>query len=496
MRKISVGTRLYVSIMAIFLLFAIAFIVFQQVREKQYKIELLNEKLQNYNNQLADAMKYMGKTDETTLDSYVKTHSLPNLRVTIIDNEGHVTFDNLEKNYNRFTNHANRPEVIEAKMKGSGSSVERNSKTLKQEFFYSATYFNDSKITIRSALPYNNDLAKSLQTDQHFIWFALTTIIILTLVLWRFLSRLGANITKLKLFASRADHNESLETEDLIAFPDDELGEIAERIIKIYKRLQSTRQEQDKLKRQLTQNIAHELKTPVASIQGYLETILDNPHIDEETKKQFLKHSYAQSQRLTSLLQDISTLNRMDDAPEIKENIEVNISEMVEDISKETALQLEKHHMNFIINLPENIIVHGNKSLLYSVFRNLTDNAIAYAGYGTTITLDAVENNKDWSFAFYDNGIGVANEHLSRIFERFYRVDKGRSRKLGGTGLGLAIVKNAVMIHGGTIQAKNLPTGGLRFDFNIKKKITNENNTSHQRTSKRNCKTHHACHEL
>ena len=469
MRKISVGTRLYVSIMAIFLLFAIAFIVFQQVREKQYKIELLNEKLQNYNKQLADAMKYMGKTDETTLDSYVKTHSLPNLRVTIIDNEGHVTFDNLEKNYNRFTNHANRPEVIEAKKKGTGSSVERNSKTLKQEFFYSATYFNDSKITIRSALPYNNDLAKSLQTDQHFIWFALTTIIILTLVLWRFLSRLGANITKLKLFASRADHNESLETEDLIAFPDDELGEIAERIIKIYKRLQSTRQEQDKLKRQLTQNIAHELKTPVASIQGYLETILDNPHIDEETKKQFLKHSYAQSQRLTSLLQDISTLNRMDDAPEIKENVEVNISQMVEDISKETALQLEKHHMSFIINLPENIIVHGNKSLLYSVFRNLTDNAIAYAGNGTTITLDAIENNKDWSFAFYDNGIGVANEHLSRIFERFYRVDKGRSRKLGGTGLGLAIVKNAVMIHGGTIQAKNLPTGGLRFDFNIKK---------------------------
>lgn len=469
MRKISVGTRLYVSIMAIFLLFAIAFIVFQQVREKQYKIELLNEKLQNYNKQLADAMKYMGKTDETTLDSYVKTHSLPNLRVTIIDNEGHVTFDNLEKNYNRFTSHANRPEIIEAQKKGSGSSVERNSKTLKQEFFYSATYFNDSKITIRSALPYNNDLAKSLQTDQHFIWFALTTIIILTLVLWRFLSRLGANITKLKLFASRADHNESLETEDLIAFPDDELGEIAERIIKIYKRLQSTRQEQDKLKRQLTQNIAHELKTPVASIQGYLETILDNPHIDEETKKQFLKHSYAQSQRLTSLLQDISTLNRMDDAPEIKENVEVNISEMVEDIRKETALQLEKHHMSFIINLPENIIVHGNKSLLYSVFRNLTDNAIAYAGYGTTITLDAVEKNKEWSFAFYDNGIGVANEHLSRIFERFYRVDKGRSRKLGGTGLGLAIVKNAVMIHGGTIQAKNLPTGGLRFDFNIKK---------------------------
>ena len=82
-------------------------------------------------------------------------------------------------------------------------------------------------MTIRSALAYNNGLAKSLQADQHFIWFALTAIVILTLVLWRFLRRLSANITKLKLFASRADHNESLDTEDLIAFPDDELGEIA-----------------------------------------------------------------------------------------------------------------------------------------------------------------------------------------------------------------------------------------------------------------------------
>lgn len=470
MRKVSVGSKLYISILAVFLLFAVSFIVFQQVREKQYKKELLNSRLQSYNNQMADAIRYIGKKDEQTLSNYVKTHSMPNLRVTIVNDNGDVIFDNLQKDYTNFSSHAGRPEIIQAKKTGAGSSVERNSKTFKHEFFYSATYFKDEKITIRTALPYNNDLAKSLQTDQHFIWFALTAIVILTLVLWRFLRRLSANITKLRLFASRADHNESLETEDLIAFPDDELGEIAERIIKIYKRLQSTRQEQDILKRQLTQNIAHELKTPVASIQGYLETILDNPHINEETKQQFLQHSYAQSQRLTSLLQDISTLNRMDDAPDMMEYVEVNISEMVQNISKETALELHKHHMAFVNKLPKEIVIQGNQSLLYSIFRNLTDNAITYAGDGTTITLEATEQQKEWRFTFSDNGIGVPNSHLPRLFERFYRVDKGRSRKMGGTGLGLAIVKNAIMIHGGTIQVHNIETGGLQFDFNLKKK--------------------------
>ena len=113
-------------------------------------------------------------------------------------------------------------------------------------------------------------------------------------------------------------------------------------------------------------------------------------------------------------------------------------------------------------------MVKGVKSLLYSVFRNLTDNAISYAGDGTTITLNAYEKNGYWNFSFIDNGLGVSRKHLPRLFERFYRIDKGRSRKLGGTGLGLAIVKNAVLFHGGSIEvSKNIPSG-LRFDFCIK----------------------------
>lgn len=473
--RISVGTKLYMSVLSVFLVFAVAFIVFQQTREKQFKVDTLNLKLQDYNSHMDEYLRLFPDRSEQALDRYVQSHYIPHLRVTLISFNGKVMYDSELKDYSHVANHASRPEIVSALHNGAGSTVERNSKTLKGDFFYSATCFPKDSLIIRSALPYTSDLSKSLKADQHYIWFAVATMLLLTIILYRFTRRLGDNIQRLRTFASRADHGESLDTEDLVGFPSDELGEIAERIIKIYKRLQTTRQEQDILKRQLTQNIAHELKTPVASIQGYLETVLDNPNINDSMREQFLKRCYAQSQRLTSLLQDISTLNRMDDAPDMIGTEDVNISEIVANIQKETALQLQQKQMSFVNKLPNDVMVKGSPSLIYSVFRNLTDNAIAYAGTGTTITLTAqpIENideemkSPKWQFTFSDNGVGVPVEHLPRLFERFYRVDKGRSRKMGGTGLGLAIVKNAVLLHGGTIRVVNNFNGGLRFDFTL-----------------------------
>ena len=481
----SVGKKLYFSVLTVFLVFAVSFIVFQQSREKQFKINTLTLKLANYNELLMEDLLLSNsqgillsdsvdmvdsvRVAEAKLQEFVREHESKDLRVTLVKPDGRVVFDNMSKNYRHFANHAKREEIAEALKVGQGTSVERQSKTLKQDYFYVASYFPKSHLIVRTALPYNNDLAKSLQADQHYIWFAIIAIILLTIVLYRFTYRLGKNVSKLTIFAYKADHNESLEVEDLAKFPNDELGEIAERIIKMYKRVQTTRKEQDVLKRQLTQNIAHELKTPVASIQGYLETILDNPHINEQTKEQFLQRCYAQSERLTSLLHDISTLNRLDDGSDMIDFEAVDITQMVNDITRETALVRQERKMAFDNQLPERIVVKGNRSLLYSVFRNLTDNAIAYAGEGRTITLEAKEQGNKWHFIFRDNGQGVPPEHLARLFERFYRVDKGRSRKMGGTGLGLAIVKNAVLLHGGTIRVSNLPEGGLKFEFTIKK---------------------------
>lgn len=481
----SVGKKLYFSVLMVFLVFAVSFIVFQQSREKQFKINTLTLKLANYNELLmedlllstsqgillSDSVDMVDsvRVAEAKLQEFVREHESKDLRVTLVKPDGTVVFDNMSKNYRHFANHAKREEIAEALKVGQGTSVERQSKTLKQDYFYVASYFPKAQLIVRTALPYNDDLTKSLQADQHYIWFAIVAIILLTVVLYRFTYRLGKNVAKLSIFAYKADHNESLEVEDLANFPDDELGEIAERIIKMYKRVQTTRKEQDILKRQLTQNIAHELKTPVASIQGYLETILDNPHINEQTKEQFLQRCYAQSERLTSLLHDISTLNRLDDGSDMIDFEAVDITQLVADITKETALVRQERKMTFDNQLPERIVVKGNRSLLYSVFRNLTDNAIAYAGEGRTITLEAKEQGNKWHFIFRDNGQGVPPEHLARLFERFYRVDKGRSRKMGGTGLGLAIVKNAVLLHGGTIRVSNLPEGGLKFEFTIKK---------------------------
>jgi len=229
-------------------------------------------------------------------------------------------------------------------------------------------------------------------------------------------------------------------------------------------------EKEGRMRRQLTHNIAHELKTPVSSILGYTETILNHPNIDETTRLQFVERAHSQAQRLSALLQDISILNRMDYAPDVLGMERQDVSQLVADISQEVALALAAKKMKLHNCLPEDIWVIGNASLLYSIFRNLIDNAINYAGEGTTIELTAEETSSHWLFTFADNGQGIADEHLGRVFERFYRIDKGRSRQLGGTGLGLAIVKNAVLMHGGTISAQNAEPHGLVVNFSLKKK--------------------------
>jgi len=225
------------------------------------------------------------------------------------------------------------------------------------------------------------------------------------------------------------------------------------------------------LKQQLTSNIAHELKTPLASIKGYIETLMNNPGIGEEKKKYFIERAFAQSERLNLLLNDISLLNNIEDAGELFETKPVNVKNIVSDVIENQESRLSAKNIKCKLNIDNDVVVNGNDSLLSSVFQNLIENTINYAGENISIEIkNYLEDKKFYYFSYSDSGVGIPEEHLNRIFERFYRIDSGRTREMGGTGLGLSIVKNAILLHKGKITARNLLDGGIEFLFTLSKK--------------------------
>jgi len=250
-------------------------------------------------------------------------------------------------------------------------------------------------------------------------------------------------------------------------FSKNELGEIEEKIIQTFKQLEETKI----YKQQLTHNIAHELKTPVTSIRGYLETLMQQ-EMDKDQRKFFVERAYAQTLRLSSLITDISTLNNIEEASWKYETEKINIKRCIKEIESDLSFSLSENNIKIFTDVDENIEIEGVYILIYSLFKNLIDNSIEHAGRGVEIYIQttSIEPEMIW-FRYYDTGKGVSEEHLERLFERFYRVEAGRSRKSGGSGLGLSIVKNSVLLHNGSITVCNRKEGGLQFDFSLSAKM-------------------------
>ena len=423
--KISFHKQLFLMLLTFSWAIVLCFIGFQYLREKEYKSEFLNAQLQLYNRNLLVAVE-----EGEPYEEYIASHDMPfdELRISIITLTGAVIYDNTIP-LDSLDNHRGRPEVASALANGTGYNISRQSASDGLEYFYSAT--RGERVVVRTAIPYSNTLHDLLDADWSFLIVMVSITLVMSVVAYFTTRRLGKDIERVNRYEAE--------------------------------------QEQNRLKRQLTNNINHELKTPVASIQVCLETLLSGITLSDEKRQELIERCYAHNDRLRRLLNDVSLITRMEDGSALIGKEGVVINDIIDEVAKELEMLPEDERLQLHTDFSNEVIIDGNPSLIGSIFRNLTENAIAYSE-GKNIYISLLENNEQLCrIRFEDDGKGVEQKHLSHLFERFYRVDKGRSRQKGGTGLGLAIVKHAVQFHGGTISVTNRPSGGLRFDFTLRK---------------------------
>ena len=370
----------------------LCFGAYEYEREHDFRCDILQAKLQLNNHTRSDST----------------------LRLTIIDTLGRVLYDSEQHDVRSMGNHLHRKEVAEALRYGRGNDISRTSEVDGERYFYSATFFPDSGIIVRSSVAYSAPLTSSLEHHYTFLYYTLGILLLIVIV------------------------------------------------CVMHYRLARSEHEKERIKHQLTENAAHELKTPAATIEGYLETLVNHPSMGEQQRTDFIEKCYRQSIRLSHLLSDMTMLTRLDHSALSSEVTAVHPATLLHQLNEEMSPLFLQRGISIEIRVPEGITMEGDPQLIESLFRNLFDNTLAYA-QGATLFLITGEqlSAHHLSFSFADNGIGVPSEHLPHIFERFYRIDKGRSRRLGGTGLGLAIVKNIAHHYGGDVEASATKGGGL-----------------------------------
>lgn len=348
-------------------------------------------------------------------------------------------------------------------------------------YLFSKTKSSDGRVTVRTAMPYSDNVHDAIDVDTT-VWLVIIGCLLTTLlVTYYFTSILSRNVVLLKDFAYRATTGGRFTGED--KFPRNELGEISREIIKLYherlKAMELIKKERKiainaiegkvKITRQLTNNINHEIKTPVGIIRGYLESIIADPEMDTATRNRFLDRMLMNVERLTDLLNDVSTMTRLENGADMIAVEKIDMHDLVYQIESDLPANNLSGNLEFSFDIPFECNVSGNYNLIQGMICGLIRNAALHSG-GTEIGLRMIsENKRFYVFSFYDNGNGVSSEHIPHLFERFYRVDTGRSRKMGGTGLGLPIVKSTIISLGGTISVHNRSTGGLEFIFTLPK---------------------------
>ncbi|MDE6206392.1 MAG: HAMP domain-containing histidine kinase [Muribaculaceae bacterium] len=338
---------------------------------------------------------------------------------------------------------------------------------------------DDGRLVVCTALPANTDVERATLPSDGFFWVMFIAAVVATIFAFFSTRYFSRNIQILRNVAERAaSDRDFIPSQD---YPHDELGDISRQIVTMYNERSNAMQrlkrehevamhaieEKARAKRQLTNNINHELRTPIGVIKGYLDTILENPDMDEGSRNHFLKKAQDHVNRLVNLISDVSAITRLEEGGELISTEELDFHDVAFTIANDIEESGVLGTMEFHYDVPLDCKVMGNYNLLTGMLINLAKNAGAYSK-GTKCELVCTgEDAKTYTFEFRDDGTGVKEEHLPHLFERFYRVDTGRSRKAGGTGLGLPIVQNTILAHGGTISVSNGSLGGLCFTFTL-----------------------------
>ncbi len=403
------------------------------------------------------------------------------LRITLIDTEGRVFFESRlpDSLLGTLENHSSRPELMEARARGIGTST-RHSVSTDEDLLYLARYvdplpFRGSSFPnlqyIRVGLSLHEVDKAIFEIRLKIVLAAVIVLLVVGLTSFMVARKVSKPIVEisaiiLDIKAGNLDRKLPVRTKD-------EIGRLAELINEMTDKLKADIEQLKKLERIRTEflgNVSHELRTPIFSMRGFLETLLDGAIDDKTVNRKFLEKAYQHAGRLDTLLTDLIEISRIESG-EMKMSFRYfDAAGLLRQLAADVADAAEKKSQQIIVKVPgTEMMVFGDKDRLSQALANLIDNAIKYSPERSTVQLEAREKGPVVSFMISDSGPGIEAEHLPRIFERFYRVDKNRSREVGGTGLGLAIVKHIVEAHGTKIAVTSEIGKGTMFSFDLKK---------------------------
>ncbi len=428
-RKINISFWV-VTVLAVVLTMSFASVVFYDLFQNQVTADLKT---------YAHVLRVANETvDEALLSEQAE---VDHLRVTIVDLDGTVQFDT-NADIGGMTNHGQRPEISEAMLYGEGSAV-RTSETMAKSTFYYAVRMGDGRV-IR--------VAKEAQSFLAIVGNVAPFVLLVTAVLMVICGTLGSMLTRNIVTPIQEMAKHINDPEPVRVYQ--ELEPFVETIREQHKDILKNA----RMRQEFTANVSHELKTPLTSISGYAE-IIESGMAKEREVTRFAGEIHRNAKRLLTLINDTIRLSELDASEEAgasrEDNFErVDLYQVAANCVQSLQINAEKREVSLLVE-GDRCFVQGSPMMLEEVVYNLCDNAIRYNNPGGYVQVKVLINKDGVVLSVKDNGIGIPKEHQDRIFERFYRVDKSRSKVTGGTGLGLAIVKHIVTQHSGVLNVES-----------------------------------------